>query len=125
LTNIKMKPIKPPTAHVPPPHFVRWLAEEAGRAAYFSKVDPALFPSLVSKFKHGSLPITLDYAIRLERAQKASDNPLRAEDLMTFVEDRQLYRYVIGRDPAPPQIPFVRKPRRPRQKTAEAQHAAA
>lgn len=91
-----------------PPHFVAWLEAEEGRAAYFQRVDSRLFPPLISKFKKGEVPITFEYACRLERAQKPSDTPLTAESLMTFLEDRELYRYVIGVDPRPAEVKVVR-----------------
>lgn len=112
--------------YTPPAYFINWLEQGPGRAAYFHKVDPGLFPPMISKMKAGLLPISFEIAIRLERAQKASDNPLKAEELMTFLEDRRLYRYVTGRDAAPAQLVKVRKsaarlPRTP----AGAQSAAA
>lgn len=88
----------------PPAYFIDWLAGEQGRAEYFHKVDPGLFPPLISKMKSGIVPITFEYAVRLERAQKASATPLRAELLMTFLESRALYRYVTGQELAPPQV---------------------
>lgn len=99
------------TPYTCPAHFVAWLEAEEGRAAYFHKVDNRLFPPLISKFKKGEVAITFEYAVRLERAQKPSDNPIKAEELMTFLEDRQLYRYVTGQDPAPAPIEVIRKPR--------------
>jgi len=92
-----------------PVTFAQWLEEEWGRAAYFEKVDPHFPSPVISKLKKGIFPITFELAIRLERAQKASNNPLRAEDLMTFAEDRELYRYVTGRAAAPAQLAVVRK----------------
>lgn len=99
---------KPPQ-YIPPASFVVWLEAEDGRAAYFSKVDRGLFPPLITKMKKGIIPITFEYALRLERAQKASATPLKAEDLMTFKEHRELYRYVTGIDPAPAQLQVVRR----------------
>lgn len=98
-----------PVRYAPPTYFADWLAAGQGRAEYFHKVDPGLFPPLISKMKAGILPITFEYAIRIERAQKASDNPLKAELLMTFVESRQLYRYVTGQEPAPPQVEKIKR----------------
>lgn len=102
-----------------PQRLVDWLNEGRGRAAYFSKVDPCLFPPMISKIKEGRLPISFETAIRLERAQKESPNPLKAEELMTFVEHRALYRYVIGADPAPEKIElaYAKPGRKPGQKT--------
>jgi hypothetical protein len=100
-----------PQPYIPPAHFVAWLDAEEGRAAYFSKVDPGLFPPLITKMKKGEIPITFEYAVRLERAQKASNERLTAESLMTFLEHRQLYRYVTGQEPAPAPVQVVRKPR--------------
>ena len=94
-----------------PKRLVEWLNEETGRAAYFSKADPEIIQPTLSKMKAGIVPITLADAIRLERAQKASKKPLKALELMTFEEDRKLYRYVTGMDPAPPQLQIVRKSR--------------
>ncbi len=112
-----MRKLDNPDPQYPPPeHFVAWLDEEKGRAAYFQKVDPCLFTTIISRMKTGQLPITFSYAIRIERAQKASDNPLKAEELMTFLEDRALYRYVKGIDPAPAPVVVVRRnARRPRE----------
>lgn len=90
---------KPP--YPPPAKFVAWLEADPGRAQYFSKVDPGLFPSTISKMKYGLIPITFEYAYRLERAQKPSDTPLKAGELMTFIQHQALYRYVTGQEPAP------------------------
>lgn len=87
--------------YTPPAHFVEWLDAAIGRSAYFSKVDPGLFPPIITKMKKGLIPITFEYAIRLERAQAPSDAPLKAIDLMTFQEHRELYLYVTGQAPAP------------------------
>lgn len=87
--------------YIPPPEFVAWLDAEKGRANYFKKIDPGLFPPIICKMKKGMIPITFEYAIRIERAQKPSDTPLRAVDLMTFQESRELYRYVTAPTPAP------------------------
>lgn len=92
-----------------PTYLIDWLSAEKGRGAYFSKVDPGLFPAMISKMKAGIIPITFEYAVRLERAQKASATPLRAELLMTFIEHRALYRYATGQDPAPDQIVKAKK----------------
>ncbi len=93
------------------PHFVAWLNEEPGRAAYFHRIDKQLYPPLISKMKAGLIPISLEFAVRLARAQKPSANPLDPESLMTFVESRQWYRYAIGKDPAPTPVDVTRKPR--------------
>jgi hypothetical protein len=103
--------MKPP--YTPPAHFVAWLDEALGRSAYFGKIDPGLFPPIITKMKRGLIPITLEYALRLERAQMPSDKPLKAYDLMTFQEHRDLYLYVTGQQPAPAPIP------RPPRKTQE------
>lgn len=95
---------KKPPRYAPPAYFIQWLKESQGRAEYFHKVDDRLVPPMISKMKKGILPITFETAVRLERAQKASDNPLKAELLMTFLEDRKLYRYVTGQDAAPAQV---------------------
>lgn len=97
--------------YIPPPHFVAWLDEEPGRAAYFHKVDAGLFPSLISKMKAGQIPITMEYAVRLARAQKPSTAPLEPESLMTFLESRQWYRYAVGAELPPPPVEVIRKPR--------------
>lgn len=94
-----------------PAALIEWLNEEVGRGAYLSKVDPELSQPRLSKLKAGVTPITLELALRIERAQKASAKPLKAIDLMTFAEDRMLYRYVTGQDPAPEQLKIVRKSR--------------
>lgn len=105
-----MSTVKTPQ-YIPPAHFVAWLEADVGRAAYFSKVDPGLFPPIISKMKAGTVPITFEYACRLVRAQKPSDSPLTAEALMTFKEHRQLYRFVTGQDAPPPPVEVVRQPR--------------
>lgn len=81
--------------------FVAWLASAPpaggvrnGRAAVFATRDPALTPSVISKLKHGALPITFEHAVRLERAQAATDEPLFAEDLCTYAEDAKLVKFV-------------------------------
>src|SRR4051812_30902137 len=84
-----------------PEAFNEWLESGMGRAAYFGKVDPILSAPLLSKIKSGRVPISFENAIRLERAQKVSKTPFKAVDIMTFEQDRQLYRYVSGQEPAP------------------------
>lgn len=101
-----------PTRYVPPEYFSNWLEAGVGRAAYFSRIDPGLFPSLISKFKSGDLAITFEYAVRLERAQKASPNPLKAEQLMTFTDHREYLRYITGQQAAPAQLPKPPRKRR-------------
>lgn len=100
----------------PCPLLVEWLDDGDGRAAYFSKIDPLLTAPLISKIKTGRVPITFEYAIRMERAQKASLNPFRAIDIMTFPEDRDLYLYASGQVPAPGPVKIIRKPMGPRRK---------
>jgi len=101
-------------AYPPNPRFLAWLAGETGRAAYFELVDPILNQALISKLKAGRVPITFEYAFRLERAQKPSSNPLKAIELMTFEVDQELCRYVTGEAPAPAMVKKERKPRAPR-----------
>lgn len=98
-----------------PDYFADWLEAESGRAQYFSKVDPSLYPPMIAKMKSGVLPITLETAVRLERAQKASTTPLKAELLMTFVQHRELYRYVTGQEAAPAQVPKATRASKPMQ----------
>jgi hypothetical protein len=74
--------------------FVDWLNGGMGRAARFQQQDKALVPAVISKFKHGVLPITFEHAVRLERSQPPSDKPLRAEDLCTYEQDRDLILYL-------------------------------
>lgn len=81
--------------------FVAWLASASstgkarnGRAAVFVTKDAALTPSVISKLKHGNLPITFEHAARLERAQADSDEPLFAEDLCTYAEDASLVKFI-------------------------------
>ena len=110
----------------PPEYFRNWLEGGLGRAEYFHKVDEGLFPSLISKMKNGHTPITFEYACRLERAQKASATPLKAELLMTYQEHRDLFRFIMGMEPAPPQIiPTPKTPRRQPLTQAESHHAGA
>lgn len=108
------KPGTPPTylqKYPQPKRLVEWLNEEPGRAAFFTRMDPMINQPSLSKMKAGIVPVTLADAIRLERAQKASKKPLKALELMTFEEDRILYRYVTGMEPAPEQVKIVRKSR--------------
>jgi len=107
MTNPTPTPAKAP--YTAPAHFVAWLDAEKGRGAYFEKIDRGLFAPLITKLKTGWLPITFELAVRLERAQKPSDQPLRALDLMTFLEHRDLYLYVTGQQPAP--APLEPRPR--------------
>ena len=111
-----------------PQFFVDWLKEGVGRSAYFSRKDPALAPSVISKMKSGRIPITFEYAVRIERAQKPTKNPLKAYDLMTFKEHRELYLYVTGQAPAPEASPTAYKPgmptHQPRTVALEAQAGA-
>lgn len=102
---------KPEITYTPPPVLVKWLGQEVGRAAHFSRVDPILHPPIISKIKAGRIPVTFEYACRLERAQKPSDNPFCAADIMTYEQDRELYRYLRGLDPAPVYVPHERAPR--------------
>lgn len=95
--------------YTPPAVLVAWLEAEAGRAAHFGRIDPILHPPVISKIKKGRIPVTFEYALRLERAQKPSASPFKAVDIMTYEQDRDLYRYASGQDPAPPYVPFVRK----------------
>lgn len=104
--------------HARPDYFADWLEAETGRAHYFQHVDPGLYPPMIAKMKAGVLSITFETAIRLERAQKASNNPLKAELLMTFQEHRDLYRYVSGQAPAPDQLDVTRKTTERRARTA-------
>lgn len=78
-----------------------WLDGELGRGQYFSKVDPELIPPIISKIKKGVIRIRFEMALRLERAQKPSATPFKAEDLLAYEEDLQLLRYARGQEPAP------------------------
>lgn len=93
--------------------FTDWLDAEEGRANYFSRVDPRLTPPIISKMRHGRYEITFEYAMRLERAQKPSDSPLRAEDLVTTPEARSIVRYVRGIEAAPEPKPLKRPKNKP------------
>lgn len=97
-----------PNAYTPPAVLVAWLAEELGRAAHFERVDPILHAPMLSKIKRGRIPVTFEMAIRLERAQKPSNNPFKAVDIMSWDQDKELYRYVSGQEPAPEYVPHVR-----------------
>jgi hypothetical protein len=92
-----------------PQILVDWLDEEFGRAAHFQRVDPILHPPIISKLRKGEIPVTFEYAFRLERAQMASDAPFKAVDIMTFEQDRQLYRYATGQEAAPVVPKWVRQ----------------
>lgn len=74
--------------------FIDWLDGKMGRANRFHLKDKALVPAVISKFKHGVLPITFEHAVRLERAQPESDKPLLAQDLCTYKQDRELVHYL-------------------------------
>jgi hypothetical protein len=92
-----------------PQVLIDWLEQETGRAAHFARVDPLLHAPIISKIKAGRIPVTFEYACRLERAQKPSSNPFRAVDIMTWNQDKELYRFVSGQEPAPAYVPFERK----------------
>lgn len=98
----------------PPAVLVAWLDGGLGRAAHFARADPILHGPIISKIKSGRIPVTFEYACRLERAQKPSDKPFRAVDIMTFDQDRELYRFVSGQEPAPAYVPHVRAKHKPR-----------
>lgn len=87
------------------PYFAEWLRSGVGRNAFFSRSDPALVPAIISKMMYGRMPISFEFAIRIERAQKpskAGEEPLKAYDLMTFKEDRELYQWLLDRLPPKP-----------------------
>lgn len=105
-------------AYTPPAVLVDWLNAEPGRAAHFARVDPILHAPIISKIKAGRIPVTFEYAVRLERAQKPSSTPFKAVDIMTYQQDQQLYRYVSGQESAPPYVPHVRAKPQPRAKKA-------
>jgi hypothetical protein len=109
------------TRYPVPQLFAEWLEGGLGRGQYFGKIDPLLPPVLISKMKAGIAPITFEYALRLERAQKPSKEPFKAIDIMTFSQDQELYRYVTGQEPAP--APVV-KTVRPSLTTNDSAHAA-
>lgn len=89
------KPIvKKSPAYPPSPRFVAWLNAGRGRAESFVDRDPGLVPTTISKLKNGVSPISFELACRIERAQKPSDDPLRAEDIASFVEDRELIKFI-------------------------------
>lgn len=90
--------------------FVAWLNADVGRAQYFGRVDPLLVPPLISKIKAGAVACRFETALRIERAQKPSDTPLRAEDLLTFEEDLALLRFVRGLEAAPEPLAFAAAP---------------
>ncbi len=90
--------------------FNDWLNDLPGRAQYFQKIDPFLTAPMISKIKYGAIPITLETAVRIERAQKPSARPLKAEDLVTFSEDRELVLYMRGQVPPPPPAIEKEKP---------------
>lgn len=105
------KPIQKHRPYAPPAVLVAWLAEGKGRAAHFQRVDKLLLAPIISKIKVGQIPVTFEYAIRLERAQMPSDNPFKADQIMTYQQDRALYRYITGQEPAPAYVPHVRATR--------------
>lgn len=104
--------------YTPPAVLVEWLAGGLGRAAHFQRVDPILHAPIISKIKNGRIPVTFEYAIRLERAQKPSSKPFKADEIMTYEQDKELYRYVSGQEPAPPYVPHVRASSKPRKAAA-------
>lgn len=93
-----------------PEILVKWLDGGLGRAAHFQRVDPILHAPVVAKIKAGRIPVTFEYACRLERAQMPSDKPFKAVEIMTFEQDRELYDFVSGKAPAPAYVPHVRAP---------------
>lgn len=103
-----MKSTPTKNKYTPPPVLVAWLAGEDGRAAHFARVDPILHAPVISKLKAGRIPVSFEYAFRLERAQKPSATPFKAVDIMTYQQDKELYRYVTGQEPAPAYVPLVR-----------------
>lgn len=108
------------TPYTPPPVLLKFLNGGLGRAAYFSKVDPGLFPAIISKMKAGVLPISFEFAIRMERAQQPSDTPFTADQIMTFEEHQALYRYVTGQEPRPSAIDPTQRPPRVRKELTQA-----
>lgn len=94
--------------YTPPAALVQWLEQGKGRAAHFARVDPILHAPVISKIKAGLIAVTFEYACRLERAQMPSATPFKAVDIMTYEQDRDLYRFVSGQDPAPEYVPHVR-----------------
>lgn len=105
-------------AYTPPPVLVAWLNGAIGRAAHFQRVDPILHAPVISKMLHGRIPVTFEMAVRMERAQMPSTTPFKADEIMTYAEDQQLYRYVSGREPAPEYVPHVRAKPQPRNMAA-------
>ena len=95
-------------AYTPPPALVAWLNGGRGRAAHFQRVDAILHAPIISKMLAGRIPVTFEYACRLERAQMPSSTPFRADEIMTYEEDRQLFRYVSGQESAPAYVPRAR-----------------
>ena len=101
-------------AYVPPAVLVAWLDGGKGRAAHFQRADDILHAPIISKMRTGRIPVTFEYACRLERAQKPSDNPFTADQIMTYEEDIALYRYISGQEPKPAYVPHVRATPQPR-----------
>jgi hypothetical protein len=112
--DMNAKQTQQPETYTPPAVLVAWLKDELGRAAHFERVDPILHAPIISKIKNGRIPVTFEYAIRLERAQKPSDKPFTADQIMTYEQDKELYRYISGQEPAPPYVPHVRATKKPK-----------
>lgn len=100
--------------YVPAPALVAWLTGEKGRAAHFQRVDPILHAPIISKILAGRIPVTFEYAVRMARAQKPSATPFTADEIMTYEEDKQLFRYVSGQEPAPVVAPHIRAKPQPK-----------
>lgn len=85
-------------SYAPNKIFVEWLNSGLGRAAALSRADKELQPAIISKLKHGVNPITISYAIRIERAQQQipSKKQLRAEKIVTRKADAELIRFLRG-----------------------------
>lgn len=94
------KPITKSEPKYPPSErFASWLNAGRGRAEYFSKADPVLVPTTISKMKNGVVPISFELACRIERAQKPTDDPLRAEEIASYIEDRTLIAFMRSTTP--------------------------
>lgn len=91
----KKKNTLPPKNRVPVSDvLVKFLDGKRGAAHHFADNDDGLVPAVISKMKHGRLPITFEHAVRLERAQPASDKPFKAEEICSYAEDRSLIEFL-------------------------------
>lgn len=84
--------------HKCPERFIEFLDSGKGLGQHFHLMDPTLTPAHISKFRHGILPISFEFAVRLEKAQKHTVNPFKAEDIVTDPADVALIKFLRGEE---------------------------